>query len=178
MSARRRASPYGSGRPIRWGTASNGCISNASRLPQSVWPPSAINSPDESNVSQGPPAAAHRASPCREATQPASSSSSLVSLPVRRASAPHLERYTRGHRESAFAIARDPALLQAAIDDLESLRYVLRVSSGRTSVTTELLGFYRSAGATRGPCKTHCKHGVRSRGSPAPSRLQVGQLRC
>ena len=50
---------------------------------------------------------------------------------MRRESAPPLERYTRGHRESAFAIARDPAQLQAAIDDLEALRYSASALAGR-----------------------------------------------
>ena len=123
MSARRRASPYGNGHPIRWGTVSNGSVSNASRLPRTNGPPAVINPPGGTAVAgQGLPAA-HSTSPRGDATQHASSSSSPVSPPVRCESAPHLERYTRGHRESAFAIARDPAQLQAAIDDLEALRY-------------------------------------------------------
>ena len=44
MSARRRASPYGTGRPIRWGTVSNGRISNASRLPWTALTPAVTTS--------------------------------------------------------------------------------------------------------------------------------------
>ena len=65
------------------------------------------------------------------ATLQTSSSSSLVSLPVRREAAPHLETYTRGHRDTAFAIARDPAQLRAAIEDFETLRYSASVLAGR-----------------------------------------------
>ena len=133
MSARRRASPYGNGRPIRWGTVSNGRVSNASRLPWTSGPPAVINPPGGTAVAgQGLPAA-HSTSLRGDATHHAGSSSSLVSLPVRRESAPHLERYTRGHRESAFAIARDPAQLEAAVDDLEALRYSASALAGRRS---------------------------------------------
>ena len=123
MSAHRRASPYGNGRPVRWGTVSNGRVSNASRLPWTNGPPAVINPPGGTAVAgQGLPAA-HSTSPRGDATHHASSSSSLVSLPVKRGSAPHPERYTRGHRESAFAIARDPA--NSRLPSTTSKRYAI-----------------------------------------------------
>ena len=133
MSARRRASPYGNGRPLRWGTVSDGRVSIASRLPWTSTPPAVTKPPGGAAVAGRGLPTAHSSSPRDDATHHASSSSSLAFLPVRRESVPHLERYTRGHRESAFAIARDPAQLQAAIDNLEALRYSASALAGRRS---------------------------------------------
>ena len=133
MSARRRASPYGTGRPIRWGTVSNGRISNASRLPWTALTAAVTTSTEGVAVASQSPPAAHSSSPRGNATLQPSSSSSLASLPFRRYAAPPLERYTRGHRDTAFAIASDPAQLQAAIEDLEALRYSASALAGRRS---------------------------------------------
>ena len=133
MSARRRASPYGTGRPIRWGTVSNGRISNASRLPWTALTPAVTTSTGGIAVASQSQHAVHSSPPQGDATLQPSSSSSLASLPVRREAAPPLERYTRGHRDTAFAIASDPAQLQAAIEDLEALRYSASALAGRRS---------------------------------------------
>ena len=178
MSARRRASPYGNGRPIRWGTVSDGRVSNASRLPWPRMPPAAINPPG------GGAAAAdrglltvHDASPRDDATHRPSSSSSLASLLVRRESAPHLERFTRGHRESAFAIARDSVQLQAAIDGLEALRYSASALAGRQSRQNLWDSIVQQArlGDPAQPTAGMVFAVVRS--SSPSSRLQIGQFR-
>ena len=96
-------------------------------------PPAANNPPGGAAAADRGLLTVHDASPQDDATHQPSSSSSLASLPVRRESAPHLERYTRGHRVSAFAIARDPVQLQAAIDDFEALRYSASALAGRRS---------------------------------------------
>ena len=98
MSARRRASPYGIGRLIRWGTVSNGRISNSSRLPWTILKHLQSAAPQEGQqllrmTCLQFTAILHEASLHLQT----SSGSTLVSLPVRREAAPHLERYARGH---------------------------------------------------------------------------------
>ena len=133
MSARRRASPYGTGRPIRWGAVSNGRITNASRLPWTASTAAETSPTAVGAVAAQSPPAAQCPFPRGNATPRPSSGSSPASLPFRRDAAPPLERYTRGHRDTAFAIASDPAQLQAAIEDLEALRYSASALAGRRS---------------------------------------------
>ena len=133
---------------IRWGTVSNGRVSNASRLPWTNRPPAVINPPGGTAVAGQALPAAHSTPPRGDATLHASSSSSLVSFPVRRESAPHLERYTYAGTQGVCIRNRPRPRSTPGCHRRLRGATLLRLSSGRTSFTTELVGFYRAAGAT------------------------------
>ena len=177
MSARRRASPYGNGRPIRWGTVSDGRVSNASLLPGPRRPPAASSPPGGAAASDRGPLTAHDVSPRDAATLQPSSSSSLASL------APHETRigtpFGKVYSRSPGVCIRYCSRPRSAPGGHRRPRNasLLCLCPGRTSSTTEPVGFYRTAGATGEPSATNSCHGVRRRSSSTSSRLQIGQFR-
>ena len=112
MSARRRASPYGTGRPIRRGTVSNGRFSNSSWLPWTTLRP-AVGSPSGGTAAAARDLLAVHSNPPRGvATLHQLELLAGLSLRETRGSTPFGKVCARTH-DTAFAIARDPVHLRA-----------------------------------------------------------------